>query len=78
MILDQYFANLTKHMMYSWEIAQVLGGGVNSYAHYDIEFLEHGHELGLRVWHAMEEEAQGFGAIFDLQYEQWMKDHEQG
>jgi len=73
---NKYFAELTKHMIYDMSIAQAMGRGCNSYAHYDIEFLEYGHELGMRVWHSQEEEDLGYGPLFDLQYELYMKGNE--
>lgn len=74
---DAYFDELTKHMMYSWDIAQVLGVGVHSYAHHDAELFELGHELGSTVQHAFVDESMGFGALFDLSYEIYLERSEE-
>jgi hypothetical protein len=74
-MLDAKYDALYDEFVYDMGIASALGRGVNSYAHYDVELFELGHELGMRVHHALEQEFQGFGAIFDLRYLEYLREN---
>ena len=63
----------SKHWMYGWDLAQVLGVGTHGVSPDTALYHELMHELGERVNLGLELEELGLGALFDVEFEDYRR-----
>lgn len=64
---------MTDHRVYDMDIARAMGRGANGWSPYDHEVIVREIELGERATRVQEWEELGFGALFDLSFDEYMR-----